>query len=146
MLVLPYGYAYGRADAASVEAALDAVRAHRVVVEGCRGNSAWDRAGQAAELAVRAAADEDRAGVLSVTTAEAPVPHSPGGDGEMGGDGAEQHHRIAVTHRDGREWLVTVAMGAALPPRPESCGATLGSPARMDVLDVHRQRTAVASA
>ncbi|MEY7980679.1 sucrase ferredoxin, partial [Streptomyces pilosus] len=38
-----------------------------------------------------------------------------------------------------------VAQGASLPPRPESCGSALGSPARMDVADV-REVTAAAPA
>ncbi|WP_172386532.1 sucrase ferredoxin [Streptomyces sp. MNP-20] len=120
LLVLPYGYAYGRTAAHAVKSVLQAVREGRVVTEGCRGNSAWERPGQAAELAVRTAVGEDRAGVLSVvrTTGDAP------------------RWEITVAHADGRHWLVTVAQGASLPPRPESCGAALASPARMDVMAV----------
>jgi hypothetical protein len=40
-----------------------------------------------------------------------------------------------------------VAQGAALPPRPESCGAAvLGSPARMDVVAVREVRVTTALA
>ncbi|RVU28364.1 sucrase ferredoxin [Streptomyces antnestii] len=120
LLVLPYGYAYGRADAAHVRAVLDAVRAGRVVTGGCRGNSAWERPGQAAELAVRTSAGVDAAGVLSV----------------VGTEGGAPRWEVTVAHTDGRRWRVTVAQGASLPPRPESCGAVLGTPARMDVLAV----------
>ncbi|MEV6116952.1 sucrase ferredoxin [Streptomyces sp. NPDC052109] len=131
VLVLPYGYAYGRAEAHTVKEALHGIRDGRVVVEGCRGCSAWERPGQAAELAVRSAAGEYRAGVLSVVrTADEAA-----------------HWEVTVAHTDGRRWRVTVAQGASLPPRPESCGAAvLGAPARMDVVAVRELRpTALAS-
>ncbi|MGW2231147.1 sucrase ferredoxin [Streptomyces formicae] len=120
LLVLPYGYAYGRAGADAVKEILAAVRTGRVVTEGCRGSSAWERPGQAAELAVRTATGEDAAGALSVA-------HT---------DGTAPRWQVTVTHADGRRWRVLVAQGGSLPPRPESCGGTLGSPARMDVVAV----------
>lgn len=131
VLVLPYGYAYGRAEAHTVKEALHGVQEGRVVVEGCRGCSAWERPGQAAELAVRSAAGEYRAGVLSVVRTDDTAP------------GWE----VTVRHADGRRWRVTVARGTSLPPRPESCGAAvLGAPARMDVVEVRELRpTALAS-
>ncbi|MGW1602671.1 sucrase ferredoxin [Streptomyces eurythermus] len=131
VLVLPYGYAYGRAGAHTVKEALHGVQEGRVLVEGCRGCSAWERPGQAAELAVRTAADEYRAGVLSVVRTEGTAPR----------------WEVTVAHADGRRWRVTVAQGASLPPRPESCGAeVLGTPARMDVVEVRELRpTALAS-
>lgn len=129
LLVLPFGYAYGRAEAHAVKEILQGVREGRVVTEGCRGSSAWERPGQAAELAVRTAAHEDTAGALSVVRTEGSAPR----------------WEVTVAHTDGRHWLVTVAQGAALPPRPESCGSALGSPARMDVMAVRElSRTAVA--
>ncbi|MGM7443798.1 sucrase ferredoxin [Streptomyces tunisiensis] len=120
MLVLPYGYAYGRAEAHAVKEVLHGVQEGRVVTEGCRGCSAWERPGQAAELAVRRAVREDAAQVLSVVRTEGEAPH----------------WEVTVAHVDGRRWRVEVAQGASRPPRPESCGSALGSPARMDVLDV----------
>ncbi|GHH20452.1 sucrase ferredoxin [Streptomyces rubradiris] len=131
VLVLPYGYAYGRAGAHTVKEALHGAQEGRVLVEGCRGCSAWERPGQAAELAVRTAADEYRAGVLSVVRTE----------------GTGPRWEVTVAHADGRRWRVTVAQGASLPPRPESCGAeVLGAPARMDVVEVRELRpTALAS-
>ncbi|MFF0225058.1 sucrase ferredoxin [Streptomyces sp. NPDC004629] len=130
VLVLPYGYAYGRAEAHTVKEVLQGVREGRVVVQGCRGNSAWDKPGQAAELAVRAAAGEYAAGALSVVRT----------------DGAAPRWEVTVAHADGRRWRVVVARGASLPPRPESCGASvLGTPARMDVVSV-RELTAAALA
>ncbi|MEU3615188.1 sucrase ferredoxin [Streptomyces sp. NPDC006872] len=122
LLVLPHGYAYGRAEAHTVKEVLHGVQEGRIVVEGCRGSSAWERPGQAAELAVRAATGEDAAEVLSIvrTTGGAP------------------RWEVTVAHTDGRHWQVVVAQGAAQPPRPESCGTSvLGSPARMDVVALH---------
>ncbi|MGW0878432.1 sucrase ferredoxin [Streptomyces sp. NPDC002671] len=133
VLVLPYGYAYGRAEAHTIKEALHGVQEGRVVVEDCRGCSAWDRPGQAAELAVRSAAGEYRAGVLSVVRTE----------------GDASHRQVTVAHTDGRRWRVTVAQVMSLPPRPESCGATvLGAPAHMDVVAVRElptRTTALAS-
>ncbi|MET8944766.1 sucrase ferredoxin [Streptomyces sp. NPDC004542] len=121
VLVLPYGYAYGRAEAHAVKEVLHGVQEGRVVAEGCRGRSAWSRPGQAAELAVRSATGEYAAEALSVVRT----------------DGAGPHWEVTVAHTDGRHWRVTVAQGASLPPRPESCGAAvLGAPARMDVVAV----------
>jgi hypothetical protein len=91
-----------------------------VVTEGCRGSSAWERPGQAAELAVRTATGEHAADALTVVRT----------------DGAAPRWEVTVAHTDGRLWRVIVAQGASLPPRPESCGSALGSPARMDVVTV----------
>ncbi|MEU6356433.1 sucrase ferredoxin [Streptomyces sp. NPDC047072] len=131
LLVLPYGYAYGRAEAHTVKQVLHSVQEGRIVVEGCRGNSAWERPGQAAELAVRSAVGEYAAEALTVVRT----------------DGAAPHWEVTVAHRDGRHWQILVAQTASLPPRPESCGASvLGSPARMDVVAVRELRTASALA
>ena len=120
VLVLPYGYAYGRAEAHAVKEILHGVRDGRVVTHGCRGGSAWERPGQAAELAVREAAGEYAAGVLTVVRT----------------DGAAPRWEVTVAHADGRLWRVVIEQGASLPPRQESCGSALGSPARMDVVAV----------
>ncbi|KAB1142887.1 sucrase ferredoxin [Streptomyces luteolifulvus] len=126
LLVLPYGYAYGRAEAHAVKEVLHGVQEGRIVVEGCRGSSAWERPGQAAELAVRAYADEHAADALAVVRTE----------------GAAPRWEVTVAHADGRRWSVVVAQGASLPPRPESCGTSvLGSPARMDVVAVRELTT-----
>ncbi|MET8951999.1 sucrase ferredoxin [Streptomyces sp. NPDC004393] len=124
LLVLPFGYAYGRAQAPHVKEVLHGVREGRVVVEGCRGNSAWERPAQAAELAVRTSAREYAADALTVVRT----------------DGAAPRWEVTVAHADGRLWRVLVAQGASLPPRPESCGSPLGSPARMDVVSVRELR------
>ncbi|MFD7795761.1 sucrase ferredoxin [Streptomyces sp. NPDC059759] len=122
VLVLPHGYAYGRAEAHAVKEVLQGVREGRVVTEGCRGNSAWERPGQAAELAVRNATGEHAAGALTVVRT----------------DGTAPRWEITVAHVDGRLWRVVVAQGTSLPPRPDSCGSALGSPARMDVVAVRQ--------
>ncbi|MFF3515600.1 sucrase ferredoxin [Streptomyces sp. NPDC002573] len=124
LLVLPFGYAYGRAQAPHVKEVLHGLREGRVVVEGCRGNSAWERPAQAAELAVRTSAHEYAADALTVVRT----------------DGAAPRWEVTVAHADGRLWRVLVAQGASLPPRPESCGSPLGSPARMDVVSVRELR------
>nr|WP_237526963.1 hypothetical protein [Streptomyces sp. SID337] len=150
LLVLPYGYAYGRMETPAVKEILDAARAGRVRAEGCRGNSAWERPGQAAELAVREATGEDAADALRVVATDkaaradgasgagraegAGRADGAGGTGRAGGE--TTHWEVTVAHVDGRRWRVTVAQEASLPPRPESCGAALGSPARMDVVAV----------
>ncbi|MGV9558147.1 sucrase ferredoxin [Streptomyces sp. NPDC003522] len=127
VLVLPYGYAYGRARAHSVQEVLRGVREGRVVTDGCRGSSAWERPAQAAELAVRSATGEDAAEALTVVRTQGEAPR----------------WEVTVAHVDGRRWRIVVAQGASLPPRPESCGAAvLGSPARMDVVAVRELRPA----
>ncbi|WP_030314123.1 sucrase ferredoxin [Streptomyces sp. NRRL B-3229] len=126
VLVLPYGYAYGRAEAHTVKQVLHSVQEGRIVVEGCRGSSAWERPGQAAELAVRRAVGEYTAEALTVVRT----------------DGTAPHWEVTIAHVDGRHWRVLVAQTASLPPRPESCGASvLGSPARMDVVTVRELTT-----
>jgi hypothetical protein len=99
---------------------LEAARSGRVVLAGCRGRSAWERPGQAAELAVRRLTGEDLADALTVNRSD----EVPGG------------WTVHLTHADGRSWRVAVARHAAEPPRPESCGAALGTPVRMDVTTV----------
>ncbi|AJP04197.1 sucrase ferredoxin [Streptomyces cyaneogriseus subsp. noncyanogenus] len=131
LLVLPYGYAYGRVGAHAVREILRGVREGRIVVDGCRGSSAWERPGQAAELAVRTMTGERAADALSVVRT----------------DGAAPRWKVTVAHADGRRWRVVVAQGASLPPRPESCGTSvLGSPARMEVLTVRELSMATALA
>lgn len=121
LLVLPFGYAYGRVGAEAVKEILHSVQDGRIVVEGCRGSSAWERPGQAAELAVRRAAGEYTAGALNVVRTE----------------GAAPRWEVIVAHVDGRRWRALVAQSTSLPPRAESCGTSvLGSPARMDVVAV----------
>ncbi|MFI0899714.1 sucrase ferredoxin [Streptomyces sp. NPDC020983] len=114
VLVLPFGYAYGRVDTRLAKEVLEAAHSGRVVLDGCRGRSFWDRPGQAADLAVRALTGEDREGALAVSRT---VPEGP------------ERWTVRVGHVDGRAWDVDVFRTAAQPPRPESCGGALGTPA-----------------
>ncbi|WP_051951688.1 sucrase ferredoxin [Actinacidiphila yeochonensis] len=132
MLVLPHGYAYGRLDPALAEDVLDAAAAGLVEDGNCRGRSTWPRAGQAAELAVRNLIGERLAGALSV---EPPEP-APAVDGNAAANGGPDPRTwsVRVVHADGRAWRALVAEVPCEPPRPESCGARLGTPTRMDVI------------
>ncbi|MFI9201735.1 sucrase ferredoxin [Streptomyces sp. NPDC053048] len=120
LFVLPYGYTYGRATAQDVKEALEAARTGLVDTANCRGRSAFERPGQAAELAVRELTGERSADALDVTAAES----------------TGSRWTVTVTHRDGRAWRVEVEQGAAEPPRPETCGMVPGRPGRMDVVAV----------
>ena len=126
LLVLPYGYAYGRATAPAIKDVLEAAGDGRIVSHGCRGRSTWDRPGQAADLAVRELIGEWRADALDVIAVR-PRAADPG-------PAAGQGWTVTVAHRDGRVWEADVDRGAAEPPRPESCGAEAGTPARMDMV------------
>ncbi|MFT2018858.1 sucrase ferredoxin [Streptomyces sp. 796.1] len=132
LLVLPYGYAYGRATAHSVKEVLAGARRGRIVTDGARGRSAWDRPGQAADLAVRRHIDEQHADALTVTgLAHRPLPAE-----FAAAQPAATGWTATVQHTDGRGWQVTLAQLPAELPRPESCGAAPGTPARFDVLAI----------
>jgi hypothetical protein len=119
LLVLPYGYAYGRAAAHTVKSVLEAVRDGRVATEGCRGRSAWERPGQAADLAVRELTGELGADALDVTGTESAGP---------------EDWTVTVEHTDGRRWRARVsAVEDEAPQAPASCGAAPGLPARIRV-------------
>ncbi|MGC0420341.1 sucrase ferredoxin [Embleya sp. AB8] len=123
--VLPQGYLYGRLDPGSAGAVLTAARRGEMVPDHCRGRSTYSRAGQAAELAVRADCGERRADALSVY------------DERAEDDGG---WTIRVDHTDGRTWTVAVDARAEAPARPESCGKGEGRPTSMRArLLTHRQ-------
>ncbi|MCM2578836.1 sucrase ferredoxin [Streptomyces meridianus] len=122
LLVLPHGYAYGRATAHATKDVLEAIGDGRIVTHGCRGRSTWDRAGQAADLAVREMIGEWRADAVDVI-ATRPRTAAPG-----------TGWTVTLAHHDGRVWEADVDRGEAEPPRPESCGAEAGTPARMDTV------------
>ncbi|GAA4867034.1 sucrase ferredoxin [Kitasatospora terrestris] len=119
MLVLPYGYAYGRLSATGAKEVLAATAAGHTVPEFSRGRSCWDRPGQAAEHAVRELTGETDAEALTLRQAA---------DGEG--------WSVEVEHADGRSWRVRVAQGVSEPARPESCGKAPATPSRMDVVAV----------
>ncbi|WP_019547300.1 sucrase ferredoxin [Streptomyces sulphureus] len=122
LLVLPFGYAYGRATADSTRRVLAAARHGRVLGEGCRGRSTWDRPGQAADLALRAHLGEEREGALDVL--------------ETGGDGTRW--TATVEHAEGKRWLVhgATVQGA---PSPASCGGVPEPGVRQEVLGIEPQ-------
>lgn len=130
LLVLPYGYAYGRLDTPAVKGVLDAVRDGHVLTDGCRGRSAWDRPGQAADLAVRERTGESSAHALTVTSVreEPAKPQQPDAD--------QRRWRVTVAHMDRRRWRVLLAESADGPALPASCGATPAAPVRMDVVRI----------
>ncbi|WP_053800477.1 sucrase ferredoxin [Streptomyces rimosus] len=130
LFVLPFGYAYGRASAPLVKDAVESARSGRVLLDHCRGRSAWERPAQAADLAVRELIREDRADALDAVRTEAVSP-SGAGDAPVTPAWA-----VTVAHRDGRSWRVTVEQRADGAPAPASCGLPLGRPARMAVLSV----------
>ncbi|WP_371499634.1 sucrase ferredoxin [Kitasatospora sp. NBC_00374] len=120
MLVLPFGYAYGRLSGAAAKEVLTATANGHTVPEWSRGRSCWERPGQAAEQAVRGLTGETGAEELTLV-------QRAGGEGRWA---------VVVTHRDGRRWRVSVVAGVSEPPRPESCGKAPGVPVRMDVVSV----------
>ncbi|GGN36166.1 sucrase ferredoxin [Streptomyces kronopolitis] len=140
LFVLPFGYAYGRASAPLVKEAVEAARDGRITIDHCRGRSAWDRPGQAADLAVRELLGEDRADALDVVRTDTVRPEPrPAGSATPGGSsltGASSAWAVTVAHSDGRSWQVTVEQRADGAAAPASCGAPLGPPARMAVVSI----------
>lgn len=140
LFVLPYGYAYGRASAPLVKEAVEAARDGRITIDHCRGRSAWDRPGQAADLAVRELLGEDRADALDVVRTDTVRPEPRSADSSMPGSsaltGASSAWAVTVAHSDGRSWQVTVEQRADGAAAPASCGAPLGPPARMAVVSI----------
>ncbi|MEV6105138.1 sucrase ferredoxin [Streptomyces sp. NPDC051940] len=107
LLLLPHGYAYGRVSAHDVKEITEAAYDGRVVLDGCRGRSTWERPAQSAELAVRAHARVYGPDELTVVRTE----------------GADPHWTVTVAHRDGRAWAVDVSAEPGPEPSPASCGA-----------------------
>ncbi|WP_327154438.1 sucrase ferredoxin [Streptomyces tubercidicus] len=140
LFVLPYGYAYGRASAPLVKEAVEAARDGRIVGDHCRGRSAWDRPGQAADLAVRGLIGEDRADALDVVRTDTVWPEPKSADSRtptrQAGTGASSAWIVTVAHSDGRTWRVTVEQRADGAAAPASCGAPLGPPARMAIVSI----------
>ncbi|WP_344568185.1 sucrase ferredoxin [Streptomyces axinellae] len=139
LLVLPYGYAYGRLGAVAVKGVLDAVRDGHVLTEGCRGRSAWDRPGQAADLAVRERTGEIRAAALTVlaTTPASTATSTSTSTSAPALASAEEPDRarweVTVGHVDGRRWRVVLAEADDGPALSASCGAAPTPAIRMDV-------------
>ena len=118
VLVLPYGYLYGRMSAHQTKEILEATADGRMVPEWCRGRSFWDRPGQAAELAVREAIGEDAAEALTVAQHQL----------------AEDLWSVSVAHVNGWRWHVEVRRTEAGPARAESCLAFPTRPDRFEAV------------
>jgi hypothetical protein len=116
MLVLPYGYAYGRMSAHVAKEILQATREGRMVPEWCRGRSFWDRPSQAAELRVREAIGEGAAEALTMSQRQS----------------SDDLWSVTATHADGRQWTLEVRRSTAEPARAESCLKLPTNPQRFD--------------
>lgn len=120
LLVLPHGYSYGRVDAPAIKSVTNALAEGRVVTEHCRGRSAWERPGQAAELAVRDLTGELDVNALAISETKA----------------LQDSWAVTVNHLDGRAWRVNVVASTEAPPVSASCGAALTRQARMEIAAV----------
>jgi hypothetical protein len=118
-LVLPTGYVYGRLDAATATAAIDAAARGQVAIERARGRSTWSRPGQAAELALRAELQEFDADAVEVI-------------GEQPLDGDDARWAVELVSDD-VTYRALVDESAAPEPRPESCGKPFGNPVQLSV-------------
>lgn len=109
-VMLPWGYVLGRLDGAGQLAeVVAAARRGRLVPGTVRGRSCQSPSAQAAELAVRHAADLPViADIVAVTGA--------GGQGQP-----EAEDEVTVEVRAGPRWRVTLRR-IAVPDGPESCG------------------------
>ncbi|MGW7575002.1 sucrase ferredoxin [Streptomyces sp. NPDC054765] len=140
LFVLPYGYAYGRASAPLVKEAVEAARDGRITVDHTRGRSAWERPGQAADLAVRELIGEDLADALDVVRTDTMWPEPKAADSvaphRAAISGSSPAWAVTVAHSDGRIWRVIVEQRADGAAAPASCGAPLGPPARMAVASI----------
>jgi hypothetical protein len=136
MLVLPYGYAYGRLSAHTAKEALEATRAGLVMPEWCRGRSFWDRPGQAAELAVRRAYAVEGVDDLTVEQVADATGHP---------EDVPDGWTVRVAHVDGRAWRARVRRTAAEPARPESCLKAPTRPDRFDVITLEPLHGALAT-
>jgi hypothetical protein len=110
-VLLPWGQTYARLDEQGAAWVLGASLTGHTPAELLgplhdRGRSPLVPAAQCAESHVRAELGETHLGSL---WASAPTPSSDGSD-------------VAVTHADGRSWLVHVARVPTARVRPESCG------------------------
>jgi hypothetical protein len=118
-LLLPWGHAFGRLDAASARDVLDAAVEGRIGAMGKhRGRTAAALPVQAAACAVRVSEQIDGLDDVDAlrVAGERVLPSGLRWEGE---DGVAE---VEVRHRDGRAWRVVVRRTTLTPPRPESCG------------------------
>ncbi|MEU3711752.1 sucrase ferredoxin [Streptomyces catenulae] len=142
LVVLPYGYAYGRASADLVRHAVEAADNGQILLDHCRGRSTWDRPAQAADLAVRDMLGEHRTDALDVVRADAVRSETVRADHPAAPRAAAAEPlpawSVTVAHSDGRMWQVLVEQRTDGAPAPASCGSLLGPPARMAVTAITR--------
>ena len=121
-VVLPTGYVYGRLDAATATAALDAAAHGQVAIEQSRGRSTWSRPGQAADLALRAELQAFGADAVRVVGEQ------------LLDDGGWSVDLVA----DELSYRAFVEESAAPEPRPESCGKPFGNPVQLRVVSIEK--------
>jgi hypothetical protein len=122
--------------------------AGQVTLDRCRGRSTWSRAGQAAELALRAELQEfgpDAVRVLGQRGLD-PLPGAPTQAAADPGSAADadetrlrdgHRHEVSLAAAEAR-FRVVVAEAPAAEPRPESCGKSPGQPIELRVLRVEK--------
>jgi hypothetical protein len=148
-VVLPTGYVYGRLDGPAAREVLLRAAAGQVTLDRCRGRSTWSRAGQAAELALRAELQEfgpDAVRVLGQRGLD-PLPGAPTQAAADPGSAADadetrlrdgHRHEVSLAAAEAR-FRVVVAEAPAAEPRPESCGKSPGQPLELRVLRVEKE-------
>jgi hypothetical protein len=166
-VLLPTGYVYGRLDGPAAREVLRRATSGQVTADRCRGRSTWSRAGQAAELALRAELQEfspDAVHVLGERSLD-PLPGAPAQPAgavevdenvdvheaeaasvatatstDPGEPRRHDEHRYEVSlAAAGGRFRVVVAEAPAAEPRPESCGKAPGQPLELRVLRVEKQ-------
>jgi Sucrase/ferredoxin-like len=148
-VVLPTGYVYGRLDGPAARNLLLDAAAGKAGGPLCRGRSTWSRAGQAADLALRAELQEYAADAVTVLGERRldPVPGDPAASAEA--QQSEQAGQAAETEQAERRYEVSLAAGddrfravlaesAAVEPRPESCGKAFGTPLELRLLSLEK--------
>ena len=134
-VVLPTGYVYGRLNGPSARGILRGAAEGKVDTRLCRGRSTWSRAGQAAELAVRAELGEfgpDAVTVLGERGLE-PLPE------DVAESGVVLRRRYEVTLSAGSDrFRAVVGESPAQEARPESCGKAAANPLELTVLSLDK--------
>lgn len=138
-VVLPTGYVHGRLDGPSARDLLRRAAAGHVTGERCRGRSTWSRAGQAAELALRAELQEYAADAVRVLGERnlAPLPGDPSAP-PLPESLDVPRYEVSLT-AGGTGYRALVAEAPAAEPRPESCGKAPGRPLELRVLHLEKE-------
>jgi len=143
-VVLPTGYVYGRLDGPATREILRRAAQGQVTVDRCRGRSTWSRAGQAAELALRAELQEYAPEAVRVLGEHSldPLPGAPAGAPAAAVPGLDHprdlHCRQVTLAAGDATFRAVVAEAPAAEPRPESCGKAPGRPLELRVLHLEK--------